>query len=304
MAGSVVFEAKKMSIPIKDTFHKTIPLQEGAIISDKSYLIERAHVFNEQYVWARKCAESAYDMILKQIPQKTFRLKNPTDTDVQGVVLNVNNRNLLTTSGSIDGLEDNGFIKITINANTKITEKTEDLAIYEIQSVIVHELGHGNIYWKRYVNHQEINDTPNDYSFCVSIISSRGINYDSVIYKFCFACYSTYYHEVQAFISQTYGEILKEMHNIGLTKRNVTKKKFQKLLVNTEVYSVFHHNIEFCNQIENDKNLLFELSSDLRAHGFGYTSNRLLKKIKKIKEISQDALKCAYNSAYVWFFDN
>lgn len=293
-----------MIIPLKKAVHKTIPLREEAIISDKSYLIERAHIFNKQYVWAKVCAEVAYDMILKKVPQKTLKFKKTADEDVKGVILNVNSHNLLKTSGVITGLEDNGFVKIDINANSKITEKDKESAICEIQSAIVHELGHGNIYWKRYLNQQNINDIPDEYLFWRDVISSNDINPESALYKFCFACYSTYYQEVQAFISQTYGEILKIMQDFHIPKSKVTKRKFIGLIVKTEVYSIYHQNIEFCNQLEEDDNLLLDLYSSLGVRGYDYTSAILLKKIKKIKEISQDALRCAYNGAYVWFFDN
>lgn len=294
-----------MYIPLKNkkNYKPIIQLKEGQVkSSNNDILLESAHAFDEQYIWAKKCAEIIYRCILDGEKKASISFKNTKDNTIKGAVIKISTNNILKTKAQIENITTEGFVKIEINTNKDILQKAEVDAINEIWNAIVHELGHGNIYWKRYINNQDINDTPDEYERWIEVITSNDISPDDILYLFCYALYSTHYQEIQAFVSQTYSDLITNLTRIYNTTKNISKEQFWKAIIETNTYQTYKKNIETCEKLLSIEGLRLILVKKLKKYNLFYNEDELIKKCNIIIEKSKDALKSSYNNAYQWFF--
>lgn len=284
-----------MYIPLKREDIKIIPFKGIFESVDKNILNERAHAFEEQYKWAYQCAVIAYECLLKGQKEAIINFKNTRDKSIKGAIINITWNNLLKTSGWIDGFDDKGVLKIKILFNKDSLERGKEECIKDAYNVISHEIMHGHIYWERWQNNQDIDDVPDEYEVWLKIM--RSAECENVLYKFAYACYSTYYHEIQAMVSQTYAQVANFM------KGDKDKKKFLSALRKTNTYMVYNQNIVVCNKLKDDGGLRNILINQLKNYGLIYDEKRLLSTINNIERKSNNALKAAYNNAYEYVYN-
>jgi hypothetical protein len=116
---------------------------------------------------------------------------------------------------------------------------------YKLPSILSHELMHGNVNLNLFGNGQFslINRYSDLYIQCVNVIKKG--QYD-LAYYFAYALYSTDWQEVQAFVSQTSGEIIDTVRRLN---HPITRSEFKKIYANTNSVLTYHSNVEICNTI-------------------------------------------------------
>lgn len=293
--GTIFYDAIGMYIPLRKDKDNVIPFKGILKEANETILNERAHAFDEQYQWAYQCAEIAYDCLLNGKSAAKVKFKNSQDDDLRGVNLKVTSNNLLKTNGSITNVNTDGYLRIEIHFNQNALQQSKEECIQNAYDVISHEIMHGHIYWERAKHRQELNDTPDEYDSWVKILEKSDNN--SILYMFAYACYSTYYHEIQAMVSQTYAQIADMM---GGSK---DKTKFLSALRKTNTYMVYNQNIEVCETLKNSGGLINILVKQLRQYGLEYDASKIKTLINKIEKKSKNALKAAYNNAYEYVYN-
>ena len=303
---SLIFIEKRNYIPFREEKHNIIPLKEDALSADKSLLFEKAHAFNSQYLWARKCAEIAYNMLIEGKKTAKILFNNSADKDIKGVYLTVSNNSILPTTATFTDFDSAGFIYVTISANEKILAHRKNLVISKIYEKITHEFSHGNVFWNRSINAQPFEDADRLYAIATKVITDENIDGKNIFYRFCYACYATYYQEVQALVSQTFTSLLHIAENRGVKKEDIDNKKFLELLAKTNTYYAYSSSLEMCKLLESSNGIPLKnkIIQEFEKRGYNMPMPSLNKKIKEIYEISNKALRLAYNNAYQWLFDS
>ena len=302
----MIFIEKRNYIPFREEKHNIIPLKEDALSADKSLLFEKAHAFNSQYLWARKCAEIAYNMLIEGKKTAKILFNNSADKDIKGVYLTVSNNSILPTTATFTDFDSAGFIYVTISANEKILAHRKNLVISKIYEKITHEFSHGNVFWNRSINAQPFEDADRLYAIATKVITDENIDGKNIFYRFCYACYAPYYQEVQAVVSQTFTSLLHIAENRGVKKEDIDNKKFLELLAKTNTYYAYSSSLEMCKLLESSNGIPLKnkIIQEFEKRGYNMPMPSLNKKIKEIYEISNKALRLAYNNAYKWLFDS
>ena len=302
----MIFIEKRNYIPFREEKHNIIPLKEDALSADKSLLFEKAHAFNSQYLWARKCAEIAYNMLIEGKKTAKILFNNSADKDIKGVYLTVSNNSILPTTATFTDFDSAGFIYVTISANEKILAHRKNLVISKIYEKITHEFSHGNVFWNRSINAQAFEDADMLYAIATKVITDENIDGKNIFYRFCYACYAPYYQEVQALVSQTFTSLLHIAENRGVKKEDIDNKKFLELLAKTNTYYAYSSSLEMCKLLESSNGIPLKnkIIQEFEKRAYNMPMPSLNKKIKEIYEISNKALRLAYNNAYQWLFDS
>lgn len=177
----------------------------------------------------------------------------------------------------------------------------------KIVSIINHELMHGNIFSKRISNKQDISVV--DWYEDISKI----INYEKndLVRYIAYGMYACYYQERQAIISSTYGQLLGIFNDdrtffIGYKIKRLSEeekysyllKAYKKSLVKTESYQTFILINDICNRITDEE---IEKVNKIFI-GYGVNVN-LRKEVKKMKIISNEALKDVIRNGSLFFYE-
>jgi hypothetical protein len=171
---------------------------------------------------------------------------------------------------------------------------------YDIRKTIAHELMHGNIFTKKYnkvkdFSHDQIvnalNDYPDYYEDVVRIKSAA--EPESLSYYFAYALYTSYYHEVQAFVAQT-DSYFKKVLWLNRNK-NITNVDLKNILKNCEEYEIFVQNISTVEHIRNmstnEQKLFLQEFNSMISKGNEIYFEQLNKLLTKIETVSNHALK-------------
>ena len=220
------------------------------------YIDEVSHKLNNQESIANKIANAIYDNLYNVKKNST---KIEVDISEYGTYADTATI-LIFTDGHIDKPygQINDFRPLTIEIHVS---RFWDMIPQEklksgIRKTIAHELMHGNIYSKRYDKVKDfdretilkaINDYPNYYEDVLRIKSAE--EHDSLIYYFTYALYTSYYHEVQAFVAQSDSYFKKVL---WLNRdRKITNDNLRDILKNCEEYQTFVQNIHTVNTLRN-----------------------------------------------------
>lgn len=271
-------------------------------IKQKSYqlLDESLGAFNNQYKIANEIASIIYEMIQHGINKNVFDVNNETIKCVD-LTINPHTPNY-DFKGKIENLDANGklYIIIDIPAHCRFL-KDKEYIINKLSTVLTHEFMHGNIFLKRFHNDVEINDMPKYYPNLLRIIQNE--KEDSPLYTVAYALYSTYYQEVQAFISQTANEIKQKFGG----KLKYTNDEIREGIKDSNAYITYSNNIhgffkEICHMDDAilEEYILQPMSERYNIH---FTLNDLKKEMKHAYKVSQKAIEDIYRNAMLLMLD-
>lgn len=298
-----------MSIPRRANPHVIIPLKESRIPKNKSFLLEKAHAYDRQYKWAWKCSLYAYNMAAKGGGISKIKFESGDENDIKGIILNVTTDEAMPSHAFVNGFNNYGIFELRFAFNNADLPDANDKknVIYRVWTSLVHELAHCNIFWKRSINRQPFKEAGELYAIATKVITDNTSSENNILlYDFCYACYSTYYQEIQALISEGFSSLLSYAKTQGVKKEDITKEQFLDFLTHTKPYIAFHANLKLCKTLngKNSTRLKEKIIKDLDELGYHFSEFSLNKKIKEIEELSSDALKLAYNNAYQWFYQS
>lgn len=203
------------------------------------------------------------------------------------------NRDYNNTSGELNNIGDNGEVKITVNISIMDLRCLSKKSLFNrISFIISHELMHSNVFYNRYYNGQDIYDKPEEYDN--SLVLKNDMENDPIISGFAYALYNTYYHEIQAMVSQTNVEI-QSLYN----KRKIDNNTLTKSIKNCNAYKIYSNNLMVCSKLKNNEPKKKELLEYLRKYGINVGS--IDKKIKYIENVSKNVIDRIYKNAMLCF---
>lgn len=257
-------------------------------------LDESLGAFNEQYKIAEYISDIAFDMLLKNINKNVVDIEDDSIIKQVDITLNLHAISI-GIKAQLENIDDNGkaFILITFPENIQFN-KSKDYIIGQLTSIISHELMHANVILNRFNNNEEINDMPSYYPNVLAIIQNEDENSD--IYAIGYGLYSTYYQEVQAFVSQTSSDIRK-LYGGKLT---YTSDEIKEGLKHSDAYMVYSNNIhgKLNNILEySDECIEDTILPYLERYELTFTAKELRKEIKKIINVSKKAIHNIYRNA-------
>lgn len=250
-------------------------------------ILEALVSFNNQHNLAIELANVVYNNYLKNILNFEYLT---TNNDIFKVKLIIDDTSMLNRfNASIIALNDiEKSITIKIYLSSQIKKQDSRYIINQLTSSITHELMHGNVFLKRLNNNNvEISDEPIYYPNIISVIQT--VDPDTILYKFSYALYATYYQEVNAIVSQT----STQLYNILGYGSNHNNETIKNAIKNTEPYTIYNMILnEVVPCIENMTDSLIEnlIIKPLKQFNINLTINDIKKKTKYIKLISEKAL--------------
>ena len=173
----------------------------------------------------------------------------------------------------------------------------------DVKTQIVHELMHGNIFSKRAIARQEIDDMPQYYGACCNIIE----NEYGPIKDIAYAIYATYYHEIQANVSSVYSELESAINedNVKFLQNadyDYMLRVFKMFLMNTQAYKIYYHIAkEVCDYVfELNEIRIKDLEKALNGKGL-ILHNGLVSTMKKVQKLAEGALKDVTRNGALYF---
>lgn len=261
-----------------------------------THLNESLGMFNKQYDIAEQLSLGVLEMIKNNEVNHSFKINSESFIKYVDILIE---KNILKTSANIFGLNDEtGTLKILISLNKNDLKDIEYLKSV-LKDILTHELMHGNIFYNRNLNNEEINDMPDYYEVCQKVFRN---NISGVYYDFSYALYSIYYQEMLSIISQTSVQLenyFKE-NNIIFNKEN-----FKKAILKTDSYLIYFRNIyEIVPMIkfvmEHD---LTHFINRLNEIGFNFTKEKVYKYLDLIIKRSEEAIKYIDKNAMFFYYE-
>lgn len=272
---------------------KIIPIVlNESILLPEELINETGHVMEGQYAAAKLAAEKAYDLIKYgdgsscEINVSEFHLP------FKKIIIEIN-FGLLKTKASLTNITTEGELKINIFFRKADKFLGEEYCVDTIASAIIHEMSHGGIYFSRYYNTGDVGeDTPDYYDNLISIMNDDYFS-GKMEYYLAFALYSTYYHEVQAMVSQTAFDIKRLLQG----KENIGSNDIKRVLARTNTYQTYATNLKYTipniRSMGVDEQVL--LLNNMKENGVEIKN--LNKTLKRIEVVSTEALKAAASNA-------
>ena len=298
-----------MSIP-QSTFREQKEFRPSHLTKPKDvpYLNEALGSFNNQYDISKQLANTV--LMMKQ-NRMTSCLTNVLVDNIKIPVLIVlftnegtyNKANLDLVgdkqTGQIEELKINVFI-----SPFEYRNDNQEWLLNDIKEKISHELMHGNIFLKRNVSNEKLNDMPEYYNGCIEIIQN---SHNSFLRDIAYALYTTYYQEAQAIVSSTYGQLesLIGQNNINYLKSIDYDAKlsiFKKYLIETMAYQTYYYIInDTCKIIdEMSEQELKYWEEDLRRKKV-VLKDGLKAAMGKVKNVADGALKDVTRNGALFF---
>ena len=286
---------KEIYLPLSEhehyrAYHK-LYVFEGEFPEGNKLLNEALGSFNNQNLIANEAA--------KQMASEYSRHQNGiSKIDIQGsdIIRCVMIEYMVNgdkTVGQYDSIDADGNIRIKVCMSTfdyySLTEKEKFNVLYPC---IAHELMHGFIVFNRYFNNAEIDDSP--YYYDKSIKCYKELGAENIAGAFAYALYSTYYHERQAFVSQTSSFVKSRME--GHDKNDVAFLK--SAIKDSASFHGYSNNLETCNKLLDSSELREECMATLNRYGIRYdTDKQFVASVKRTKKLSVDTLKNVFRNA-------
>ena len=237
-------------------------------------LTEELGVYNGQYELAKTLTQKALESLTDGI--QVFEYQTDGRFSFNKVICNVEFSHV-QTSAMIYNFDEECNLYIRLFVYNKLSHYTRT----QLTNAIAHELMHGHIFTKRYSQKVEINDMPFLYNVSVEAIQNQGKN---ILYYFCYGIYSTYYQEVQSFVSQAKGEIFDLLGYNADVKVAIQK---------SNSYQIYYENIKVAEKIIDmeDDSIQEIICSYFDKRGYLLTPKTVRKLCRTITKISRKALK-------------
>ena len=237
-----------MSIPIR----KDITLIEfkGKLLNNinETLLSESLHVFENQYEVADLLSDIIVECIMSNKNTATINVSRYNLPFTQ-VTININKNSLIAKpSATLNTVDENGNLIVVLNICNQITAYYTKKELYlELKNIIAHELEHSYTILKTYNNTGNVDNTSTNTLYrTVYDIVVNPTSYNDVYY-IAYAIYSTFGHELNAFVSQCYGEVYNYLSKLD----TLSNKSIIEALKNSEVYKIFNTNIQNITQVLN-----------------------------------------------------
>ena len=275
----MTLEYRKKNIDIISFKHNRRNINDNIIL-------EALGSFNNQHNLAIELANVVYNNYLKNILNFEYLTTNDDIFKVKFIIDDTSMLNRFNASIiALNNIEKSITIKIYLSSQIK--KQDSRYIINQLTSSITHELIHGNVFLKRLNNNVEISDEPIYYPNIISVIQT--VKPDTILYKFSYALYATYYQEVNAIVSQT----STQLYNILGYGCNYDNEIIKNAIKNTESYIIYNMILnEVVPCVENMTDSLIEnlIIKPLKRFNINLTINDIKKKTKYIKLISEKAL--------------
>lgn len=256
----------------------------------KDLIEESLSAFNNQYRISEILANICYEMSLKQKTKNFVDIKGDfKDCTIKGVFLElVYNKytNYFAQFSNIDS-DGNVYLKVYF-PYSDILNKEKEVVIRKIKNCVSHELMHGNIFLNRLNNKKDLNDFYIDYEKWSMIRQNEDEN--TILYKFAYAIYATYYQEVQAFVSQatTQFEVL-------YNKNDLTNNEIRNGLKRCESYQIYsnilNNTIPLFEKLLNEDKIDYLLIPLKDKYDIDVDEEFVKKSLIKFKNSSEKALR-------------
>ena len=263
------------------------------------YIDEVSHKINDQDGISNKITDAVYNSLLYN------KNKDKITVDISEFGTYTNEAHITVYS---DGKLTNSYgrtnnfepLEIEIHVSQFWDVISQDKLKSDIRKTIAHELMHGNIFTNKYnkvkdLSHDQIVSALNDYpDYYEDVVKIKSVSVpESLTYYFAYALYTSYYHEVQAFVAQSdsyFKKVLWLNRN-----RNITNENLREILKNCEEYSVFVQNISTVNHIRNmstnEQKMFVQEFNSMMSKGNEIRFEQLNKLLNKIETVSNHALK-------------
>lgn len=261
-----------------------------------------------------KVVKEISDLFLEMFKNNVTEKEVITNIDGDTIKINLKlvNGGLLNSSADImpygEKMNDGTIVLdkfvITLYLSQNITDIEK-----EIPSIISHELGHGNIFYKRIINNQDIN-VANWYSQIQQILRNDTVSENVRLYAY--AIYAIYYQEKQAIISSTFEQVMEFFPNnrMEFIRNKIEKmsekdgynyllKLYKEAIVKTEAYRTFYTIIDRLSKMS-DKNKA-EINNIFKINGINIGVD---KELKKILLLAKNALKDVSRNGTLFFYNN
>ena len=276
--------------------HKLEPIPSHRKHIDCKLIDEANHSFNKQYEWSDKLSSEIVSNFKQGISHFIYEVE---DNDIKEIDVTIEGKKG-QTSASFNNLSIDGIFFISVSIDKRRLLEYPETLKGEICSAISHELMHGNVYFKRYKNNQELNDIPDYYDVVLKIM--RSVDSNGIDYFFARALYTCYYQETQAFISQTWPEV-KNILSKEYKTIDVDKKLFMDALGRTDTFETFSNNIRISKLISDSPFAISTLIKKFKENGAEIDEEKIKNWAIKILKISKGALRDAINNAYGYWED-
>lgn len=264
-------------------------------IQSRRLIDEALGSFDGQYHLADLISQVAYDMFIDNVHNQT--IENIDNESIKQVFIELDTNTLLPQiKGTIVSLNlEEKKIGLKLMISPKLKKVNSAIVKKRIKNVITHELMHGKIFLSRLENDVELEDAPDYYN---AIIYLMGVsNEDSLLYKFCYALYATYYQEVNAIVSQTNIQ----MYNILGYGKEHSNDEIKLAIMKTEpyqIYSMILHDIIPTLENTDDERVKSEIVDKINELDVCKLNIGFVKEsIKRIKLVAMKALRNIFKNA-------
>lgn len=259
----------------------------------KTLIIESLGSFDNQIKIAEEIGGMCYEMLKSNVERNVFDIDNDVIKHVD-LTIKRDTPNYEITA-SINSLDSNGTIGVVISIPLRYRLiDNENAMTNKISNILSHELMHGNIFLKRFENKVEINDAPEYYGNLLRILENEDQEND--LYQIAFALYSTYYHEVQAFTSQT-AKSIKDIYGGKLTYSN---DEIKNGIMQSEGYMIYSNIINGrVKDIIDYEDLVIEtyILPRLNDYGVRFNVEELRASLCKAVNVAKKALHKIFKNA-------
>ena len=291
----MIIRREKNKLPLK--------INTGTVTNDM-YINEALGLFPQQNELVKNLTDTVLEMLKMDVENKQIMF---SDNIIKGVNLTVKQYfdmayNQMSNAEILGIKDDILYIILKLSKYDRLSLSVNSLK-HKIASCLSHELNHGYVTLSKYYNSNVIEEIPDEYQKYLSIYNDNSVLEE--IRDLAYIYYSTYSFEKQAMIPQDYQELSGFFEN---SKENITIDNFKKALKNTNTYWTFYtglnHDIPNIEMfLKNELNLKKTISV-FNSHGLKLNNNYLLKKIKKAKSIYESVLKDICRCAIAYYYDN
>ena len=197
-------------------------------------LIESLGSFDKQYKISEELSNVIYQMFINGQEELLYQTNNNDLFKLVKIYL-ITDNGVSAISGRFIGAnykEKKIILSLYID---KFNRKYNEQKIKKrIKDVLVHELMHSNVFFKQRDNNVEYTEPPEYYGYALQMMQYID-NPNNITFQFAYSLYATYYQEVNAIVSQTYGQI----HNILDYNKEYNNQDIINALESTESYEVY-----------------------------------------------------------------
>lgn len=147
---------------------------------------------------------------------------------------------------------------------------------YSVNHIIAHELMHYFIFVKRAIKGVPLNDIPEDYRYWIEVL--RNSDTTDLTYSFTYGLYSTFYHEINAIVSQSSRSVKAFLFGNDMQP---TTENIRNALSRNEMYGSLLSNMKFVKRYFGKEKVYEKISRELSELTEGNLSydNKMMKRL-------------------------